>query len=226
MHNEHMGETPVEKNINANPWSEDNDAIQQLALEECAKRQRIDRSVSVLVLPGGQCKLAVRFAQLDAQVTVADISERQREIEGRILASGMAGSIHFAPTEFPAPPETDSGAPYDIIVLRHGLCSLPYAQGKLLIRQLMRKLKIGGKLYLSILGLHSELGEGYPGREQSIYERYSQLSPAMARKYDIRGEVCLYSERDLFLLLLESGASVLRTMTTTWGNVKAVAVRV
>jgi len=225
MHNASEGETPVEKNINANPWSEDNDAVQQLALEECAKRQRIDHSVSVLVLPGGQCKLAVRFAQLDAQVTVADVVERQREIEGRILACGLA-NIHFTPTELPAPPETDSGAPYDIIVLRRGLCSMPYAQGKVLIRQLMHKLKIGGKLYLSILGLHSELGEGYPGREQSIYERYSKLSPAMARKYDIRGEVCLYSERDLFLLLLESGASVLRTMTTTWGNVKAVAVRV
>jgi hypothetical protein len=179
----------------------------------------------VLVLPGGQCKLAVRFAQLDAQVTVADVVARQHEIEGRILATGLA-NIHFTPTELPAPPETDSGAPYDIIVLRRGLCSMPYAQGKVLIRQLMRKLKIGGKLYLSILGLHSELGEGYLGREQSIYERYSQLSPAMARKYDIRNEVCLYSERDLFLLLLESGASVLRTMTTTWGNVKAVAVRV
>ena len=30
----------------------------------------------------------------------------------------------------------------------------------------------------------------------------------------------------LFMLLLEAGASVLRTMTTTHGNVKGVAVRV
>lgn len=216
----------MEKNINANPWSEDNDAIHQLALEECAKRQRIDHSVSVLVLPAGNGKLATRFAQLGAEVTVADHGEKQREVEGRLLASGFSGNLHFAVAEPPSPPPTDSGAPYDIIVLRQGLCSLPYAQGKLIIRQLMSKLKIGGKLYLSILGLHSELGEGYPGREQSIYERYSKLSPSMARKYDIRGEVCLYSERDLFLLLLESGASVLRTLTTTWGNVKGVAVRV
>ena len=216
----------MNKNAVANPWATENDAIQQLALEECVKRQRIDHSVSVLILPAGQCKLAVRFAQLDARVTVADSCERKSEIEGRILAAGYADTIHFTATELPAPPETDSGAPYDIIVLRRGLCSLPYAQGKLLIRQLMKKLKIGGKLFISILGLHSELGEGYPGREQSIYERYGKLSPAMARKYDIRGEVCLYSERDLFLLLLESGASVLRTMTTTWGNVKGVAVRV
>jgi hypothetical protein len=48
----------------------------------------------------------------------------------------------------------------------------------------------------------------------------------MADKYGIDHPVCLYSERDLFLLLLESGASVLRTLTSTWGNVKGVAVRV
>lgn len=214
------------KNTTVNPWETGNDAIEQLALEECAKRQRTDRSVSVLVLPAGQCRLGAGFAQLNAQVTVADDASRQREIEGRILASGYGENLHFAATSLPAPPAQDGGAPYDIIVLRRGLCSLPYAQGKELVRQLRQQLKIGGKLFITVLGLHSELGEDYPGREQSIYERYSKLAPEMAHKYDIRGNVCLYSERDLFLLLLESGASVLRTMTTTWGNVKAVAVRV
>jgi hypothetical protein len=48
----------------------------------------------------------------------------------------------------------------------------------------------------------------------------------MINKYGIKSKVCLYSERNLFLLLLEAGASVLRTLTTTYGNVKAVAVRV
>lgn len=48
----------------------------------------------------------------------------------------------------------------------------------------------------------------------------------MAEKYGIAGSMCLYSERNLFLLMLDVGASVLRTMTTTYGNVKGVAVRV
>ena len=59
-----------------------------------------------------------------------------------------------------------------------------------------------------------------------VEDRFSNLSPAMIKKYNIKGKVCLYSERNLFLLLLEAGASVLRTLTTTYGNVKAVAVRV
>lgn len=207
-------------------WSEEQDAIQQLALEECVKRQRIEHEVRVLVLPAGRCRLAGRFAQLGAQVSVADAPALRQEIENRILASGHSGAIRFLPAQPPNPPEEGDEVRYDIIVLRHGLCHLPYAQAKLVIRQLMKKLRIGGKLYLSILGLHSEVGEGYAGREQSLYERFAPLAPAMADKYGIAEQVCLYSERDIFLLLLESGASVLRTLTTTWGNVKAVAVRV
>lgn len=214
------------KDTTASPWEIGNDELERYALEECTKRQRVDHAVSVLVMPGGRCDLAIRFAQLGAQVTVADSAASQQETEGRILAAGQRDSVRFLPCVFPRPPEAGPDEPYDIIFLRRGLCSQPYAQSKETIRELMRKLRIGGKLYLSIVGLHSELGEGYPGRDQSIYERFARLSPGMARKYDIKDEVCLYSERDLFLLLLESGASVLRTFTTTWGNVKAVAVRV
>lgn len=210
----------------AYPWEMGNDPVEQLALEECAKRQRIDHHSSVLILPAGQCRLASAFARFNAEVYVADTAARRREIDGRILASGFTENIHFLETELPGPPPAPDGLLYDIILLRRGLCSLPYNQGKQLIKQLRQQLKIGGKMFITVLGLHSELGEAYPGREQSLYERYAPLSPAMARKYDINHEVCLYSERDLFLLMLESGVSVLRTMTTTWGNVKAVAVRV
>jgi hypothetical protein len=91
---------------------------------------------------------------------------------------------------------------------------------------LLLRLRIGGKLYLSILGLHSELGQGYAGAETPIDQRFAPLSPALVKKYGIQGEVCLYTERNLFMLLLEAGASVLRTLTTTYGNVKGIAVRV
>jgi hypothetical protein len=89
MHNGPKGETRMVKNTTVNPWETENDAIEQLALEECAKRQRIDRSVSVLILPAGECRLGASFAQLNAQVTVTDDASRQRDIEGRILASGL-----------------------------------------------------------------------------------------------------------------------------------------
>ena len=36
------------------------------------------------------------------------------------------------------------------------------------------RLRIGGKLYLSVLGLHSELGHGYADAEQPIEQRFAE----------------------------------------------------
>jgi len=216
----------MDNNTNANPFTIGNDENERLALEECAKRQRIDHRVSVLVIPAGHCSLAVKFARLRASVTVGDEAAIRRETEGRILAAGLRDDITFAAMALADLSADSPGEPYDIIVLRRGLCSMPYEQARIVVRQLLLKLKIGGKLYISILGLHSELGEGYPGGEVPIDQRFAPLAPALAKKYGIERPVCLYTERNLFMLLLEAGASVLRTLTTTYGNVKGVAVRV
>lgn len=213
-------------NINANPLDTGSDELERYALEECVKRQRLEHRVSVLVIPAGHCELAIKFARLGATVTVADHPDRQQETQGRILASGLGDQIRFQAATLDSLPDDLDGQPFDIIVIRRGLCGQTYASARQITRQLLLRLRIGGKLFISILGLHSELGQGYVGAESPIEQRFSPLSPELVKKYGIRGEVCLYTERNLFLLLLEAGASVLRTLTTTYGNVKGIAVRV
>ncbi len=212
--------------LNANLIAHCYDDNERHALEECARREHIDRQVSVFVFPAGRCVLAIQFASLGAHVTVGDLPAHQREAENRALARGVEDNITFLPCTLSELPLELPGAPYDIIVLRRGLVRLPYRRARDMLRQLLLSLKIGGKLYVSILGLHSELGNDYPGRDLPIEQRFTHLSPAMAAKYDISDPVCLYSERNLFMLLLEAGASVLRTQTTTYGNVKGIGVRV
>ncbi len=212
--------------ITANPLETGTDELERLALEECIKRQRVDHQVSIMVMPAGRCEIAIQFARMGAHVTIADLPEHKRETEGRILAAGLSEEIRFLPCNFPEPPDSPPGKPFDLIVMRRGLCGLPYNEAKQVTRRILQQLKIGGKLYLSILGLHSELSEGYAARDQVINDRFAELSPTLAEKYDIRGPVSLYTERNLFMLLLEAGGSVLRTLTTTYGNVKGIAVRV
>ena len=214
------------RHITANPLETGTDELERLALEECIKRQRFDRQVSVMVMPAGRCEMAIQFARRGAQVKVADRPENQRDVEGRILAAGLREEMQFVPCDFPLSPEEPPGEPFDIIVARRGLCRMPYDEAKKNVRQLLQQLRIGGKLYISILGLHSELSEGYASREQIINERFGDLAPSLAKKYNIHGPVTLYTERNLFMLLLEAGGSVLRTLTTTYGNVKGIAVRV
>ena len=216
----------MSNDTNANHFETGNDETERLALEECVKRQRFDQRVSVLVIPAGRCELAVKFARLGAKVIVADNATQQRQIEGRILASGQQDHITYLEGELTDFPESPPGDPFDIIVVRRGLSVMPYEQARQIVRQLLLNLKIGGRLYVSILGLHSELGDAYADGDKPVEQRFARLSPALANKYGIQSEVCLYSERNLFMLLLDAGASVLRTMTTTHGSVKAIGVRV
>lgn len=213
-------------NITANPLDPGNDELERYALEECLKRQRVDHRTSILIIPARRCDLAKRFARLEGRVVLANAPACRQEIEGRIVAAGIGEHASFAPCSLDDLADELPGQPFDIIMVHYGLCGLPYAQARRVMRQLLLKLRIGGKIFVSVHGLHSELGEGYSGLEQPIEDRYAPLAPAMAGKYGMTGPLCLYSERNLFLLLLDAGASVLRTMTTTYGNVKGVAVRV
>lgn len=212
--------------INANPWDNGNDELERFALEECVKRQRIDHRVSTLVVSDKRCELAPKLANLGAHVLVVDHPACQQEIEGRILASGFRDQISFLASELNALPEVFPGQPFDMIIVRRGLCGLPYEEARKTVRRLLLQLRIGGKLYVSVLGLHSELGEDYAGSDERIERRFASLASPLADKYGIRHPVCLYTERNLFMLLLDAGASVLRTLTTTHGSIKGVAVRV
>lgn len=211
---------------NANPLETGSDELERYALEECIKRQRFDHRVTAMVIPAGRCELACKLARLGTRVTVLDQPERAQDIQGRVLAAGLSDEISFTPGMPANLPDLSEGEPYDMIIIRRGLSVLPYEQARQVLRQLLFRLKIGGKLYVSVLGLHTELGEGYAAAENRIESRFAPLAPPLAKKYGIDAPLCLYTERNLFMLLLESGASVLRTLTTTYGNVKGIAVRV
>lgn len=203
------------------------DELERLVLEEVHRRRRSGESVSALVLPAGCGELVLELARLGCQVTGADQACYGDDLSASLGAAKLPHQPAFVPISgLDALPEAIPGEAFDIVYCRRGLCSMPYDQARQIVRKLLQKLKIGGKLYVSILGMHSELGDHYPGSEKPIESRFCELDPGMAKKYGIDHPVCLYSERNLFMLLLEAGGSVLRTFTTTHGSVKGIAVRV
>lgn len=213
-------------NINVNLLETGSDELERLVLEEVHKRRRFKSSVSALVIPVGCGELATEMAKLGCGVTGIDDARYESDFRERALATGKPAELEFVPGALDSLPAEIPGGPFDIVYIRRGLSSFPYAQTRQILSNLLRHLKIGGKLYVSVLGMHSELGYHYAGAESIIDRRFCPLDPAMARKYGINDPVCLYSERNLFMLLLEAGGSVLRTFTTTHGNIKGISVRV
>lgn len=207
---------------------ESGDALENLAVDEVLRRVRMGATVHALDIDCAHSGLFLRLAEAGAQVTAVDADDLQVAVTDAAAAHGAGERVRFQRhalgqlrTATPPP-----GAPFDLIVVHRSLPFLAFADAEAVLRRLAGWLKIGGKLYVSAFGKHSELGDHYPHAGHFVQQRFAEVEPVVARKYGIVGPVCLYSERDLFLLLFEAGASVLKSFTTTHGNVKAVGVRV
>lgn len=216
----------MDNHLSPNFLDSASDELQRLAVEETLKRRLVERDVRALVYPAGKCDLPYEMAQHGVAVTAMDEANWKSSCQTRIKQAKLEELITFAPGGLSDLDTESPNQPFDVVVCRRGLSSVPYAEARAIIKKLMRKLRIGGKLYISLLGVHSELGDDYPGIEMRVNDRFFPLAPEIAKKYGIEGPLCLYGERDIFLLLLEAGASVLRTFTSTHGSVKAIAVRV
>lgn len=216
----------MENKLNASFLDSAVDEFERLAVDQVILRRRgVDSRPSALVLPTGRCSISYELARKGASVTAADKGDFNPD-DPQLYPESVCRAINFLPLELDDERKALANEPFDVIVVRRGISSLPYPEARKVLNRLIKRLKIGGKLYVSVLGLHSALGMDYPCGDADIGERYCELAPTMAERYSIQGKVCLYSERNLFALILEAGGSVLRTLTTTHGNVKGVAVRV
>jgi len=209
--------------------SQPGDELDQLALLEAGKRARAGADVQVLQVDCGDAILGLRLARAGSSVLAVDpVPATGAALQEAAQALGVEKRFRFHvwSTAHCADTTPLPGAPFDLVICPHSLSLLPYEKAHTLLRRLTLMTKTGGKLFISAYGIHSELSEGYPGENQPARQRFAPLAAKLAEKYELHRPVCLYSERDLFLLLFEAGLSVTKTFTTTHGNVKAIAVRV
>jgi SAM-dependent methyltransferase len=204
---------------------DDGDQLAQLARREIARRRQFSSPPRALDLPCADGRYAVALARAGAQVIAVDLPTHRQAVEGRATAADVIDRVQFVAGSLHALQQLPRHS-YDVIFCRRGLHHLPFEEARTTVRELLQLLRIGGKLYVSAFGLYSPLGDHYPAAELPIEERYAELPATLARQYDLHGPVCLYTERNLFLILVESGGSVLQTFSTTLGTVKGIAVRV
>jgi hypothetical protein len=121
-------------------------------------------------------------------------------------------------------PELEDDLNANIVLSCHSISYLPHRQALCFLTQLRRHVATGGKLFISALGLHSPLGEYYRDVEKPVADRFCRIQPPPPEHALKAVNLCLYSERDLFLTLFQTGWTVLRTSTSTDGNVLATAV--
>lgn len=190
--------------------------LDQWALAEAARRQRAGEPVSALLIGVGAENQALRMAESGVRV---------------LLLSAHADLAHPNIQQLPPQLPQDSGPPlplepFDLILCQRAMNGMRYVEARARTYALLRRLRIGGKLFISFYGIHSELGDHYPDGGKLVGERFCEVPAELAQRYGISGPICLYSERNIFSLLMEAGGAILRTSTSALGHVRGVAARI
>lgn len=178
---------------------------------------------TALDLACGQGGQALRMAARGAIVTAVDLCDQGPTIQRGAAERHVWQPPLFVQADLCALPRSIPGAPFDAIVCQRALHYVPHAEAVVALSGWPQTLKPGGRVFLSVSGLGSELGRGYLHRDRPIAERWVPLAPDMAERHDIRPPVCLYEPMDLVDLLHAAGFGIAEVFRSAFGNVKAVA---
>lgn len=153
------------------------------------------------------------YDQLDLAATVSSWNA----IHGNRLTYVRRDLRRLAPADLPAAPR--------IVYSQRCLHYLPYADACDLLTMLAGTMPAGGRAFLSVSGLHGELGAGYSHATRPVRARFCRLAPEIADRYECHEPVCLYAEEDLAALVQRAGLQVDSLTRTTFGNLKGTFVR-
>lgn len=78
------------------------------------------------------------------------------------------------------------------------------------------------RLYVSVSGISSALGDYYPTKNRALAERFAHLEREAQETFQLLKPICLYSEVEFAGLLAASGWRALELYESAFGNLKAV----
>ncbi len=170
---------------------------------------------------------AGRMAEAGARVTAADLfAEYALHVERvRQAANLPEEKLRFEQLDLRALPNRIPGAPFDVISVQRSLHHLRFGEAVEALKTLRENLGAGGRIYLSVAGLPSELSDGYPMAEAPIEERFGLVHPRVRDKHELRRPVCLYSSSDVRRLMSEAGLEVHSLWISRRGHIKTIGRR-
>ena len=179
-------------------------------------------SHSAVDLGCGLGSQGVRFSLLGMDTTLIDIHDISDRVD---LLSDLfsLGDLQFTQTDARELQADDLPDGISLLHSQRFIHYLTFEEARALLSLLAERMASSGRAFISASGLYSELGDDYPDRDVALEDRYSNLSPTMAERHDIRDPVCLYAKEDMEQLLSESGFQLREFLPSDFGNVKAIA---
>lgn len=164
---------------------------------------------------------SVRLSLLGAQMSLIDRIDLQERIKE--IAQMLNLKLSYIQYDVRKINLLNLGTTFDFVYTQRFIHYLTYDEARDLMIWINSITKKGSKLYMSASGIHSELGNDYPGKKIDIKNRYHFLSSEIAQKHNILEKVCLYSMDELSELISSHNFSLVKVWTSSFGNIKAIA---
>lgn len=178
-------------------------------------------SPRVLDLGSGSGGQSLRMVESGAHVTAVDIHDFSELFsELRTKNELPIDDLQFICGDLTRLPEFLPGQTFELCLSQRTFHYLRY-QRALNVLTFLHKI-VTERIYISVSGLNTELGNGYPSREISVENRWGKLSLDMAKKHHIDAPVCLYTKQEFSELLKKSGWTEVECWESPFGNIKAV----
>jgi cyclopropane fatty-acyl-phospholipid synthase-like methyltransferase len=163
-----------------------------------------------------------RLSRLGAEVIAVDKNENLVPIYEAIRRCHPELRLSFYCAKVTEMDGARLGSNFVAIYSQRMLHYLTYWQAKEMLVSVSRLLNATGRLFLSVSGLESELGDSYPHLNRPVADRFSELSFDIEKKHEIRNPVCLYTAVEFQKLLVSAGLEVTKIWKSEFGNVKAI----
>jgi SAM-dependent methyltransferase len=175
----------------------------------------------VLDLGSGAGGQSVRMAETGASVLAIDIYDFSEEFaKYRHEKKLIEDNLKFICADMTELQNLVAEQRFSDATIQRTLHYLPYNQALELLTFL--RTIVEDKLFVSVTGMDSAVGENYAGRDLPLEKRFLKLSPAEADIFQIHNPVCLYRQEEFVALLNQSGWQVEEIWQSAFGNLKAV----
>lgn len=168
----------------------------------------------VLDLGAGALGLSKRLSSADVQTIAVDIADFSSELDPQDV------NLEFIQADLRELGKSVKVSGVTDVVIQRTLHYLKYGEALALLKYLYESVE--DKLFISISGLESEIGQDLVRSNQSLVNRWSYLSTTGQAKFGISNQVCLYTEMEIKDLLELAGWQIDTLWVSAFKNIKVV----
>ena len=179
-------------------------------------------SSSVLDLGCGAGGQSIRLSKGGVRVLGVDIQDFSKEFEVLRETNDLTvASLEFIQADVADLKRMLLSRRFDDCSVQRMLHYLPYQVAKELLADL--RSRVNDRLYMSVTGLGTAIGENYQDKQKEIGDRFCGLDKEDSETFSIEEPLCLYSKEEVEDLLKLTGWNIVESWVSAFGNIKIVA---